>query len=104
MADLEPCPDCGLPSWRPVAPFDEKTQCLAWHCGLNPQAPRSFLVACRDRTITRLRAELLAASAHAEGTCCATAVSARDHLISELRVQVDRLTSNAKRAVKVLGG
>lgn len=104
MADLPICPDCGRPSWRPGPHFDEAVHCLAWHCDLQPQAPRKFLIACRDRLITRLRAQLVEASAKTEGQCCATAVAARDGQIAELRVQVDRLVSNAKRAVKVLNG
>lgn len=104
MSDLEPCPACGFPSWRPHVRFDEAVHCLDWHCALHPEAPRKFVIACRDRTITRLRAELLAASSKTEGQCCATAMAARDGQIAELRVQVDRHASNAKRAIKVLNG
>lgn len=56
---IEPCPDCGAPSWRPGTRFDEAVHCLAWHAGLNPQTPPKFMLGCRDRTIAKLRAELV---------------------------------------------
>lgn len=106
MAELEPCQDCGFPSWRPGVHvhFDESAHCLAHRFAEFPQTPVKFLLACRDRTIARLRAELVAASAETFGQCCVTAVAAHTEQIQALRVQVDRLTTNAKRACKVLSG
>lgn len=106
MAEFEPCQDCGFPSWRPGVHvhFDESAHCLAHRFAEFPQTPVKFLLACRDRTIARLRAQLVAAASSAEGQCCLTAVAARDGELAALRVQVDRLTTNAKRACKVLNG
>jgi hypothetical protein len=102
--DLEPCPDCGAPSWRPGHRFDKAVHCLAWHAAQHPETPALFVLGCRDRTIAKLRAELVAAASANEGQCCRTAVAARDGELAALRVQLDRANSNAKRAIKVLNG
>ncbi len=104
MSDQKLCLDCGFPEWRPGDRFDEAVHCLAARCNEDPHAPRKFLIACKDRTIAKLREQLVWASQKAEGQCCAVAVAARDGQIQELRVKVDRLASNAKRAIKVLNG
>jgi hypothetical protein len=102
---LELCKDCGWTIWRPgMGPFQPETQCLAERCNADPNAPRKFLIACKDRTITKLRAALAFASSLTFGACCVTAAAAHQARVSELGEQVRVLTEKVKRAVEVLNG